>query len=201
VLRRGSIVAARVDVSAIVAAPSQALDGLPDINADATLAEITSVADAAGSAMRGASELAQDVLRSLGNLQNLAGMAANLALPAECLNGIREVAWAARVVLDAGDRIFETVSAVAALPYTLTDAGRLGDIVFILRENLLHTRDTARLTGYGMDGVQRGLAATGRTLERLPDRIDAAEHCLSVSDQAGRVPVWWTRSNYAIGCA
>ena len=162
------------------------LDALPVLDAASTLEEVIAVSNAAGKIIGAASSLAQDVLRYVGNPLSLLGLASDY-IPAECLNGAKEIARSARSVLDVGQRVFDAVSAVAALPYTLTDAGsaRLNAVTATLRQNLRFTRDTARLLSCGMDTVRRGLTATGQTLARLPERQESAGLCLDVSGQAG----------------
>jgi phage protein U len=164
------------------------LASLPVLDATSSLAEVTAVASAVGDVVGTASALAQTALYYAENPLTLVGLASEY-VPAECLNGVKEIAQTARAVLDVGQRVFDAVSAVTALPYTIVSAGsqRLTAITATLRQNLLYTRDTARLAGYGMDLAQRGLFTTGQTLARLPERGKSAGLCLDVSDQAGRM--------------
>lgn len=161
---------------------------LPSIHETSTLAEITAVTEVAGGLVRGAVSLAVDVLRYIHNPLDALGMVAGLGLPQEAAGGIRAVAQAAREIVAVGDMVFETVSAVTALPYTLSgDDRRVGDMAFTLRQNLLYTRDTARLHNYSMAVTQRNLESTGTTFARLPERRDTAESCLHAARQAERM--------------
>lgn len=161
---------------------------LPTIHETSTLAEITAVTHAAGGLIRGAVSLAADVLRYIHNPLDALGMALGLGLPQEAAGGIRAVTQAAREIVAVGDMVFETVSAVTALPYTLSgDGRRVGDMSFTLRQNLLYTRDTARLHNHSMAATQRNLESTGSTFARLPERQTTAEACMHTAHQAERM--------------
>jgi len=162
------------------------LESLPVLGVAFSLDEVAAVSNAAHGVLETATAVANKALFYAANPFALVSLASDY-VPAECLNATKEIAQAARSILDVGQRVFDTVSAVAALPYTLTGAGseRLNAVVATLRQNLQYTRDTARLASYGMDAVRRGLASTGQTLSRLSDRQASAGLCLEVSCQAG----------------
>ncbi|GHV50914.1 hypothetical protein FACS1894168_2660 [Deltaproteobacteria bacterium] len=165
------------------------LDMLPVLDSNSTLGEMAAVASAAGAVVRNVASLARDVLYYVENPLAVAGLAANLILPVECMGSLRAVAETAQTILAVGDQVLDTISAVTALPYTIAEAGsqRMTDIAQTLRQNLVHTRDTARLASYGMDAVQHNLESTGNTFARLTERQTAADMYLRTADQAGRM--------------
>lgn len=167
---------------------SSSFGALPVIHGTSSFAEVAAVTHAAGAMVRGAVSLAADVLRTIHNPLEALGMVAGLALPPEAAGGIRAVAQAAREIVAVGDMVFETVSAVTALPYTLSgDGRRVGNMAFTLRQNLLYTRDTARLHNHSMTVTQRNLESTGTTFARLPERRDTSDGCLHAAHQAERM--------------
>lgn len=159
---------------------------LPVLDSASSLEEVTAVSNAAGGVLEAASSAAGKALFYASNPLALVSFASEY-VPAECLNGAKEIAQTARSVLDVGQRVFDCVSAVTALPYSLNGFGseRLTTVAATLRQNLQFTRDTARLASYGMDTVQRGLSSKGQTLSRLPDRQESAGLCLDAAGQAG----------------
>jgi phage protein U len=166
--------------------PTAGLESLPVLDTASTLDDIIAVSNTVNGILETVTATANKALHYAADPLALVSMVSD-HVPVECLNGAKETARAAHSVLDVGQRVFDVVSAVTALPYTLTgaDPEKLNAVTATLRQNLLYTRDTARLAIYGMDTVQRGLATTGHTLSRLPERLDSAALCLEVSGQAG----------------
>ena len=171
----------------IVASASAAgLESLPVLNADSSLEEVAAISNAANGVLATATTSAREAMKYADVSLALGGPT---YVPVACLNGTREIAQAARAILDVGQRVFDAVSAVAALRHAGNSAGsgRLNAVAATLRRNLQHTRDTARIAGYGMDAARRGLASTGQTLSLLPERQAGAGLCLEASGQAGRM--------------
>ncbi|WP_298034754.1 phage tail protein [uncultured Desulfovibrio sp.] len=180
----GSIASSPSEVANSLAAGN--LSDLPILDSVSSLDEVTAVSNAVGGVLETASSAAGKALFYASNPLALVDLASEY-VPPECLSAAKEIAQTARSVLDVGQRVFDCVSAVTALPYSLAGAGseRLTAVAATLRQNLQYTRDTARLAGYGMDTVQRGLSSKGQTLSRLPDRQASAGLCLDMSGQAG----------------
>jgi phage protein U len=170
-------------------ASSVGLENLPVISSASNYAEVAAIAAAAGNMAGAAACPAREALYYAANPLALAGLAMDAVLPAECLQGAKEIAQAARSVLAVGERVFDAVSAVSALAYAGPGAGsqRLNAVAAALRQNLLYTRDTARLTAYGMDARSRTLVGTGRTFERIPERQNAAAMYFDTSARAARM--------------
>jgi phage protein U len=181
----GSIAASPTEAADSFAAAGN-LAALPVLDSASSLGEVTAVSKAAHGILETAAVAANKALFYAANPLALVSLASEY-VPPECLNGAREIAQTACSVLDVGQRVFDCVSAVTALPYSLAGAGsgRLTAVAATLRQNLQYTLDTARLASYGMDTVQRGLSSKGQTLYRLPDRQESAALCLDVSGQAG----------------
>lgn len=173
-------------VSGTTLAAAQGLKDLPTLNEASSLAEVTSVAKAAGTLVQQAAAVAQDVIGYINNPLELVGLAANVIPTWGIVSDVQSVAQAARAVLDVGDQVFDTVSAVTALPYTSSGTGqqRVNDIVNTLRQNLVHVRDKARVTGFGMDTALRSLSSTANTFALIPERAATADVCRKASEQA-----------------
>lgn len=175
---------------------SSLIDALPSITGNATLAEITAMANATGTlvgnAVSLASEIAYYINNPLSTLGLVGGSLADHFLPLEILSGIGGVAATAQAILSVGEQTLDTISAVTALPYTLaastTEAGqqRMQDIAVTLRQDLVYMRDTALTQGYGTDVVRQHMLSTGRTLERVPQRQIAASICFDAATQADK---------------
>lgn len=170
----------------------------PPITKSSTFEQISAAAQNVGAVMQEVVNAASEVLAVVQNPLSLIPTIAGVVLPVEVLGGIRDVAQSAQQIIDVGGQVFDTLSAVAALPYSVNgiiNNEHLYTVISSLHQNMVCVRDVSLLVHLRSEMIGKTMANTGATFTRVASMSSAkgaasrqavADVCAAVGVQASK---------------